>query len=760
MKRRVRLPASLCLLSVCCLAALLVVVAPAKAEDTTPPQITAFSVTPSEVNTESADQTLSVTMTLTDDQAGLSWSPGAPGNLACCSITLLPLIGTQNAWCGLLDRISGDELNGVYSGTIVLPKGSKEGVWRVARLELWDKIGNEAVLDWQSLEAKFGAGCASVTNTATDSDVTPPQITAFSVTPSEVNTESADQTLSVTMTLTDDQAGLSWSPGAPGNLACCSITLLPLIGTQNAWCGLLDRISGDELNGVYSGTIVLPKGSKEGVWRVARLELWDKIGNEAVLDWQSLEAKFGAGCASVTNTATDSDVTPPQITAFSVTPSEVNTESADQTLSVTMTLTDDQAGLSWSPGAPGNLACCSITLLPLIGTQNAWCGLLDRISGDELNGVYSGTIVLPKGSKEGVWRVARLELWDKIGNEAVLDSDSLGSLLPTAEGLAIANTARAQQVTIDREWTISTAHTSVTFPAGTVVTRQDNGRFAFYRMTSGEFTLDDGIPTTGLDGVPIATLRFGIPGLNLAFDRPVEVSMVVGSAYDGYRLNVQSLTEGGAAWANETTCDVVDGRCSFTVNHATRFVANVAAPTVRGFTPASGPVGTVVTLTGTHFTGATKVRFHGRSATSFTLVSAGKIRATVPAGASTGAIAVTTPGGTATSTQSFTVLVKPTLTLRLSGLASGAIKLGKGVTAKGTVKPASLAGSQVKLTVQKQKGGAWVKVKSVARTISATGAYSWTYKLTSRGAYRMQAMVAKTATHTAAMTKWSTFKVK
>ena len=113
------------------------------------------------------------------------------------------------------------------------------------------------------------------------------------------------------------------------------------------------------------------------------------------------------------------------------------------------------------------------------------------------------------------------------------------------------------------------------------------------------------------------------------------------------------------------------------------------------------------------------------------------------------------------STPTPTPTVTAKVTLKLSGLTSGAMKLGRRVTAKGRVTPTSLAGSQVKLTVQKKRSARWVTLKSVKRTISATGAYNiWKYKPASRGAYRMRATIAKTAAHTAARTKWRPFKVK
>lgn len=78
------------------------------------------------------------------------------------------------------------------------------------------------------------------------------------------------------------------------------------------------------------------------------------------------------------------------------------------------------------------------------------------------------------------------------------------------------------------------------------------------------------------------------------------------------------------------------------------------APTIASFTPATGPVGTNVTITGSGFTGTTSVKFGGTSA-SFTFGSDTSLTATVPTGASTGTISVTAPGGTATSANAFTV---------------------------------------------------------------------------------------------------------
>ena len=70
--------------------------------------------------------------------------------------------------------------------------------------------------------------------------------------------------------------------------------------------------------------------------------------------------------------------------------------------------------------------------------------------------------------------------------------------------------------------------------------------------------------------------------------------------------------------------------------------------------PASGKPGSIVTIRGDHFVGATSITFNGVAA-AFKVLSVKFITATVPAGATTGRIEVTNAGGTTVSTQSFTV---------------------------------------------------------------------------------------------------------
>ncbi len=81
--------------------------------------------------------------------------------------------------------------------------------------------------------------------------------------------------------------------------------------------------------------------------------------------------------------------------------------------------------------------------------------------------------------------------------------------------------------------------------------------------------------------------------------------------------------------------------------------------------PTSGPAAgnTLVTITGTNFTGATAVSFGGSSAASFTINSATSITAVTPAGSGTVAVSVTTPQGTGTLNSAFTYTAAPIVTM-------------------------------------------------------------------------------------------------
>ena len=143
-------------------------------------------------------------------------------------------------------------------------------------------------------------------------------------------------------------------------------------------------------------------------------------------------------------------------------------------------------------------------------------------------------------------------------------------------------------------------------------------------------------------------------------------------------FTVQRLSQGTSHWVEVGTTAANDSRFSDTglrpatsyryrvrafkrtvaspfSNQAEATTSAALAPAITDFTPRSGPIGTPVTLTGTHLLSATDVGFNGVSAQQYVIVSGSTIDTAVPPGAASGPISVDTPGGTAVSTQHFRV---------------------------------------------------------------------------------------------------------
>ncbi len=104
------------------------------------------------------------------------------------------------------------------------------------------------------------------------------------------------------------------------------------------------------------------------------------------------------------------------------------------------------------------------------------------------------------------------------------------------------------------------------------------------------------------------------------------------------------------------------------------FTVNAA---ISSFTPAIGPVGTSVAITGTGFNSVSGVTFSNIAAASFVVNSSTSITAVVPATAATGRVRVITAANTAVSATNFTVM-------RITGLNPTSGTVGASVQINGT----------------------------------------------------------------------------
>ena len=162
----------------------------------------------------------------------------------------------------------------------------------------------------------------------------------------------------------------------------------------------------------------------------------------------------------------------------------------------------------------------------------------------------------------------------------------------------------------------------------------------------------------------------------------------IGSFSPVSAANGATVTITGSNFSGATTVSFGGtAAASFTVVNATTITATVAAgssgnvsvttpggtgskggfnfipvPVVSNFTPASGPSGTLVNISGSGFTGTTAVSFGGTAASSFSVINDLSIQAEVGTGAS-GSVSVSTPGGTGSKAGfTFTFTPAPVIT--------------------------------------------------------------------------------------------------
>jgi hypothetical protein len=202
-----------------------------------------------------------------------------------------------------------------------------------------------------------------------------------------------------------------------------------------------------------------------------------------------------------------------------------------------------------------------------------------------------------------------------------------------------------------------------------------------FNGTAAAFTVNSDIKITATVPAGATTGKIGVttPAGSAVSSANFAVAATITSFSPTSGAPGTHVTITGSAFTGATAAKFNGIAAAFTVNSSTQITATVpatantgpisitspggtatstatftVAPRITGFTPASGKVGASVVVNGANFTGATAVTFNGTSAV-FTVNSAIKITATVPAGATSGKIGVTTPAGSATSAATFSV---------------------------------------------------------------------------------------------------------
>jgi hypothetical protein len=237
----------------------------AQTTDTTPPDIVELSFTPSTIDITDNAQTVTVTVRATDAGDGVKSIPvyfRSPIGFHAPSI----FMSSQNL-------ISGNSNDGVYRGTIVFPQYSRAGTWNIS-INPTDGRNFSFLTSSQLVARGFATQLQVISNIE---DITPPEISEISLTPTVIDTSSSSQDVTVTVRVKDAQSGVR---SVSVNLIYSDV-LLPVS---------MNRISGDDKDGVYQGVTRFFRNQSSGVYPF-HVFASDVVTNQTFLDSTQLAAR-------------------------------------------------------------------------------------------------------------------------------------------------------------------------------------------------------------------------------------------------------------------------------------------------------------------------------------------------------------------------------------------------------------------------------------------------------------------------------------
>lgn len=300
-------------------------------------------------------------------------------------------------------------VGGVSTGHATLRSGTvRDGWWDATTwVPRWTPGGPlDITVDSTDRVGRWGLGTSPVaTLTVHDSaaDLTAPVVTAL---PSptkgqtyDVRSQSADVTIQARVQ--DDRSGA-------GSVYLCLDKPFDGGWTQEGACAGARRISGSSTNGLWSGSVTIPKGSPSGTWNVSVM-LADQTGREADYYGPDMAAAYvaegfqavdypilpgGAGRFTVLGTATDTH--PPVLTAATLSATKVTTLTHSAAVAVTAHVTDVEGVSAVSAYLAGEQSAdwSQVTTPPLD---------LTRTSGTARDGSWTGRITLPQGTPPGTY---------------------------------------------------------------------------------------------------------------------------------------------------------------------------------------------------------------------------------------------------------------------------------------------------------------------------------------------------------------------
>lgn len=386
----------------------------AQTSDTTPPVLVSFSFTPTSVDVSAGPQTVTVTARITDDLSGESY-----GYVYFYS-------PSDQYVLGYFARISGDALDGMYQASVTIPQFRQAGTWQ-AYVYMYDAAGNSSYLAPSTLQSDGFSSDLTVIDSVADAQ--PPTLVSVTFSPSTIDVSSSDVDVTISLHVTDNLTGANFSSLGYFALGLSPQTLSPALGSQQFVASEeFQLVSGTPQDGIWQAVKTIPRYSPNGVWQIQFVQLYDVATNFIYLGPTQLQ---DAGITPVlTVTSSPSDVTPPTLTGLSFSPSLINTSLGTQSVTISMSASDDLSGVDFTPTTP-DIAYIQIGLSSPSGNQNVYVSPYTaptNVAGTPLAGTWQMSVTWPQYSEEGTWKISFLSVKDRDANQVNYTSTMLEAM--------------------------------------------------------------------------------------------------------------------------------------------------------------------------------------------------------------------------------------------------------------------------------------------------------------------------------------------
>ena len=368
--------------------------------DTTPPMLDPIGtgISPVAIDVTAGSQVVTVTLHVTDDLAGMQQA----------YIQFIGPAGIQYRYSYDFFLTSGDALDGTWSADITFPQFIENGDWKIGYIGLTDLVGNNAYLDTATLDAM---GVPTTLSVLSNEDLTPPQLVsytvdpeAFKLDPAAIDTSAASVEVKVRLHMTDDVSGADPYGGGGGGAYFSLHFVSPVPSSFSRSCSYPTLVSGTPNDGVWESSCSFPQYAQAGEWLLGGFAFPDAAGNTF---WVSPgDPALDGFLTTITLTSTPSDITPPEVSAFSFSPTFIDTSLSAQSITGTASVTDDLSGFSH----------VHMSFVSPSGSQNRYLYLWRTVSGDPLNGVFDGQAEFPRFSEAGTWHASYAYYADLAGN--------------------------------------------------------------------------------------------------------------------------------------------------------------------------------------------------------------------------------------------------------------------------------------------------------------------------------------------------------